>query len=300
MQILHETLQGLGPGARIVGIGVAALLAHVLVQTIRRGATWLLAPAATGPKSLLRRYPKFATITTIVASALTFTIYFLAIGFSLRELGFSLTAYLASASVIGLAIGFGSQGLVQDVVIGLTLIFSDVLDVGDVVDIGGQTGRVESIGLRFTTLATLLDQRVHVPNRNVLQINRYRKGHVRAYVDVQLPAALAPAALAELVAPIAQGMAAQYRGIILGPPELMGVRTADPGGWRFLRTKFRIWPGQGALIETVFRQRVLAALRQHDPGYAEWMISTIYRVHAEARAAAAPATAPPPDRQQTR
>src|SRR5690606_22150626 len=58
------------------------------------------------------------------------------------------TTYFASASVIALAIGFGSQGIVQDVVTGLTLIFSDLIDVGDMVEISGQSGVVRSISMR--------------------------------------------------------------------------------------------------------------------------------------------------------
>jgi small conductance mechanosensitive channel len=90
-----------------------------------------------------------------------------------QEAGISLKTYVASATVIGLTVGSGLQGLVQDVITGLTLIFSDTLNVGEVVDLSGQTGRVDRIGLRFTTLITLLEQRVHVPNRNINQISRY-------------------------------------------------------------------------------------------------------------------------------
>jgi Ca2+/Na+ antiporter len=66
-------------------------------------------------------------------SAVIFSIYFFGFGLVLQELGVNLTAYLASATVIGLAISFGSKGLVQDIVIGLTLIFSDAMEVGDLV-----------------------------------------------------------------------------------------------------------------------------------------------------------------------
>ena len=85
-------------------------------------------------------------------SALICTLYFGALGLVLQELGVSLTAYLASASVLGLAIGFGSQGVVQDVVTGLTVILSDLFQVGDMVEIADKPGIVQSISMRFTTL----------------------------------------------------------------------------------------------------------------------------------------------------
>lgn len=276
MQDLITPLRELSQGSRVLLILLLALAAHLLVLVVRGLGTWALSPDS-GPASLARKRPKVATVTTLVVSTLTFAIYFTALGLVLDELGISLTAYFASATVIGLAIGFGSQGLVQDIVIGLTLIFSDVLDVGDVADVGGQTGRVESIGLRFTTLRTLLDQRVIVPNRNVGQINRYRNGVVRAYMDVQMPAGVPAEETRERVEEIARGFFAQHRGIVLSEPEIVGVRAAEPGGWSYLRLKIRIWPGQGALVETTLRQRMLAALRLLSPEYADWMVAVTYR-----------------------
>lgn len=270
-------LTDLSPVLRVLAIVGLALLAHALVRGIKYVGEWLLTPKDEQRDAMWQRYPKVATIITIVVSALTFVIYFAALGFILDEMGISLTAYIASASVIGLAVGFGSQGLVQDVVIGLTLIFSDVLNVGEMVDISGQTGRVQKIGLRFTRLVNLLDQQVHIPNRNIAQINRYRNGYIRAYVDLQLPDDAEADRVLDTVTPLARGMHAQYSAVVLTEPEIMGVQTAEPGGWRYLRIKFRLWPGQGALIETSFRQRALAALKRLHEDYADWMITVTYR-----------------------
>ncbi|MGI9175252.1 MAG: mechanosensitive ion channel family protein [Rhodothermales bacterium] len=274
---LSEFVQHLSSLERIVFFIVLAVAAQFLVRGLQRLSERLLTPRGGGMNALMQRHPKVVTITTILVSALTFTIYFLAIGLILQEFNISLKAYLASASVIGLAVGFGSQGLVQDVVIGLTLIFSDVLDVGDVVDLSGQSGRVERIGLRFTVLVNLFDQRVYVPNRNISQINRYRAGAVRAFVDVQLPEGTEPAVVSDVLAPLAQGMRAQHRALVLSEPELSRVRQAGPDAWRYLRITFSLWPGQNALLETTFKQRTLAAMKALDPDYQDWMITVTYR-----------------------
>ncbi|MBW3534126.1 MAG: mechanosensitive ion channel family protein [Gemmatimonadetes bacterium] len=276
MQDLIVPLRELSQGSRILLILLVALAAHLMVLAVRRVGTWALAPDA-GPASLARRRPKVASVTTLVVSTLTFVIYFTALGLVLGEVGISLTAYFASATVIGLAIGFGSQGLVQDIVIGLTLIFSDVLDVGDVADVGGQTGRVESIGLRFTTLRTLLDQRVIVPNRSMGQINRYRNGRVRAFVDVQLPDDAPADEVRETVEAVARGSWRQHRGIVLAEPRVLGVRETGDGGWRYLRLEVPLWPGQGTLVEGPLRQRIIAALRRRSPDYADWMVVVTWR-----------------------
>lgn len=274
---MSDLIAQLSPELRVAAIVLVAIAAHFSVRGLRWLSERFIRQGTANRAELWRQRPKFATIATILVSAATFAIYFLAIGLILQELGVDLTAYIASASVIGLAVGFGLQGFVQDVVVGLTLIFTDVLNIGDVVDISGQTGRVQHVGLRFTTLLNFHDQKVNIPNRNVTQINRYRRGYVRAYVDVQIPPGAAVDEIAETVSQIAQGMRRQFPAVILADPESMGVRLAEGGSWRYARMKFRIWPGQSALIENTYRQRVLSAMRSRYAEYADWMVTVTYR-----------------------
>jgi small conductance mechanosensitive channel len=277
-----EYIVSLPTGIRIIVIILVAILAHFMVRGLRQLSQWLLTlklgTGAATTESFTRRYPKLATVTSILVSGLTFIIYFMAIGLILREFRVSLTAYLASASVIGLAVGFGLQGLVQDVVIGLTLIFSDTMNIEDIVELSGQVGKVETIGLRFTTLVNIYGQKIHVPNRNIGMISRFRRGSIRAYVDVQLPDGLEEKRVTQEVQSIADGMHSQYRSIILTPPEIFGIKEARAGNWRYLRVKFRLWPGQSALIETTFRQRVAALMKKLYSDYADWMVTVTYRV----------------------
>jgi small conductance mechanosensitive channel len=277
-----EIITSLPSSVRIVFIILLAIAAHFLVRGLKRLSQWVLTMklgvGASDEENLSRRYPKFATVTTILVSGVTFVIYFMAVGLVLREFKVSLTAYLASASVIGLAVGFGLQGLVQDVVIGLTLIFSDALNIEDVVELSGQIGRVEHIGLRFTTLVNLHGQKIYVPNRNIAMISRFRGGSIRAYVDVQLSQNLEEKMLLDALKSIALGVYSQYKSIILEQPELFGVKEAKAGKWRYLRIKFKLWPGQGAIVENVFKQRVVDLMKKQDPDYSDWMVTVTYRV----------------------
>ena len=272
----EPTATGTPVMGRILLIIVLAVAAHLIVLGLRWLGTWLVKPKGESVVSLMRRHPKFVTLTTVIVSGATFSIYFAALGMILSELGVSLTAYFASASVIGLAVGFGSQGLVQDLVSGLTLIFSDVLEVGEVVDIGGQTGRVDRVGFRFTELVNVLNQRVYVPNRSITQIARYRRGHVRAYADVQLPEGADVEDVRGVAKSIAIAMRAQFSGLILADPEVSQQRDAGDG-WQYIRITFRIWPGQGALIEQTFRRRVTAALKKRHESFEDWMVTITYR-----------------------
>lgn len=268
-------------------MGIAAA-AHLAVRTIRWGTERYLMPShlprQAAKEAFARRYPKAATVTSLVVSALTFVIYFAAVGFVMREIGVDLTAYFATATVIGLAVGFGSQGLVQDVVIGLTLLFSDAFDIGDMIEVSGQVGRVQKVGLRFTTIVNFLGQTVYVPNRNIGQVGRYLGGCVRAWVDIQVPGAGAEGGddnVTAIIRRLAEGMRSQHRSIIVEQPKVSPPREASAGGWRFVRVQFKLWPGQGALIEGAFRQRVVAAMKELDPSYADWMVVVTYRVLKE-------------------
>ena len=280
-----DFLNSVHPALRIPFILVIAILAHVIVREFRRLTQWFLIgkgnKGISSKENLARRYPRSASLVTILVSAVTFVIYFMALGLILKEFNVSLTTYLASASVIGLAIGFGSQGLVQDVVTGLTLIFSEALNVEDLVEISGQIGKVDSIGLRFTTLVNLHGQKIYVPNRTIGIIGRFRKGYIRAYVDVQLTEKTAEKLVISEIEAIEGGMKSQYTSIILTEPVNLGIRIAEKGNWRYLRMKFRLWPGQGPLIEGPFRQRLISAMKKLDPDYADWMVAVAYKTEEE-------------------
>ena len=265
---------------------------HGLVKVTRHISEWLIirSHAKKIPIGFVTQRPKFVTLTRLIVSAITFVIYFIAIGLVLREtLNFNFTAYLASASVVGLAISFGSQGLVEDVVIGVTLIFSDAIEVGDIVDLSGVIGRVESIGLRFTKLINFYHQEVFVPNRNITNVARFPHGGIYAYIDIQVPQHVDQKQVQARIQEIADGSRTQFGAIILDPPALGEILVAEPAGWNYLRVQFRIWPGQNALIETTFRQQVVSSMKEFDRNYADWMVTVTYRAAFQAAARGGPA-----------
>jgi small conductance mechanosensitive channel len=272
----------MNPVLRILLVIVLAVVAHFIVKTIRRVSQYLLTMKVdskeTSQEILTRKYPVLATIITILVSAVTFTIYFVAVGMILREFKISLTTYFASATVIGLAVGFGLQGFVQDVVIGLTLIFSDALAIGDMVKLGDEIGKIDSIGLRFTVLINLHGQRIIIPNRNISTISQFRGGCIRAYVDIQVPQEIDEKEMFQTVQAIGKGMYNQHRSIILSSPEIFGIKEVKDGQWRYLRIKFKLWPGQIKIIEETFKERVVQVLKMTYADYASWMITVTYKV----------------------
>jgi moderate conductance mechanosensitive channel len=268
-------------GWRLGLIVVLAIVVHVAVKLIRY-VTELLVQRSQAPQSglgFVTQQPKFITLIRLIGNGVTFLAYFFAFGFFLEEFGVNLTAYLASASIVGLAISFGSQGLVQDMVIGLTLIFSDAMDVGDMVEIAGTTiviGRVEEIGLRFTKLVNFYHQMVFVPNRTIANVSRFPRGGVEACVHIQIPAGADQSKAVQTIESESRGMWRQFGTLILSEPVLGEVETVPGVGSEFLCVRFTIWPGQGNLIETTFRQRIVSAMRPFQPDYADWQVPVTY------------------------
>ncbi|MDH3317932.1 MAG: mechanosensitive ion channel family protein [Gammaproteobacteria bacterium] len=261
------SIKGLGTSERIVLVLAIAAAAHLCVRAVRHLAYRLSSTNA------VQRWAKLRTLAGLTTSILVFSLYFGAIGLVLREFGVSLTAYLASASVLGLAIGFGSQGLVQDVVTGLTVIFSDLFQVGDLVKISGETGTVQSIGMRFTALLNPLGAQVYIPNRTLANVIVYPRGYLRCFADITLSAQeeVARQMLAKVEA-ITVGFVQQFPGILRAKPEI-GPRGSTPVGRVFVRVKFRIWPDRSGPIEGAYKQEIVQTLKTLDTEYADWMVS---------------------------
>src|ERR1041384_8139565 len=133
----------------IARLAVIALTAVVLLLGYRLllGVIARVLRDRPGPEAAPLR-----TLAALLTSLARWVVGFVAAAIVLRELGVDVLPVLVSAGVLGLAIGFGAQALIRDVITGFFLLFEGLLHVGDVVQIGSATGTVESIGLRITTL----------------------------------------------------------------------------------------------------------------------------------------------------
>ncbi|MBO6782067.1 MAG: mechanosensitive ion channel [Alphaproteobacteria bacterium] len=269
-----EFLNQLPVWQRVALLLAVAIGVHVLARVIRASGKRAMT------SSVADHISKSRTIISLVMSVVIFALYFGVGGLILTKLGVSLTTYFASASIIGLAVAFGSQGLVQDVVSGLTVVFTDLFDIGDVVEIGGQVGVVEKFGMRFTVLRNPMGAEVFVPNRSITNVIAYPRGYVRCLVDVILPEpADQQAAIRNTVEKLTDAATEQFPGILRAPPEITGPHETG-AGTMFLRVKFRIWPGRGAPIEGFVRQSLLQAIRRIAPDQPDWTVSVNYEVES--------------------
>ena len=143
-----------GAPLRILVIFIVALLSHFLGnRAIDRAVTKLAnADLKPGPGVLARQAERARTIGTVLSSIFNAFVWVIAIGMILGEFGFDLGPVIASAGILGVALGLGSQTLVKDFLSGIFMLAEDQYGVGDSVKVGDVEGVVEKVGLRITTV----------------------------------------------------------------------------------------------------------------------------------------------------
>jgi small-conductance mechanosensitive channel len=127
------------------------------------------------------------TVAGIAYSAGVALIVAGAVLMALPEFGFTVTPIEATAAVASLALGFGAQNLVKDVINGFFIVIEDQYVVGDVIQMNGETGRVEHVTLRRTVLRNASGAMVTVPNSLVGQVSNLSRDWSQAFVDVTIP-----------------------------------------------------------------------------------------------------------------
>lgn len=124
------------------------------------------------------------TLGSIVRYALTVVIFIVASMTVLKEFGIEIGPILAAAGIVGLAIGFGAQSLVKDVISGFFILLEDQIRVGDVVQIAGKGGLVEKINLKTTILRDLAGNVHYVPNSQIDVVTNMTKDYSRYVFDI--------------------------------------------------------------------------------------------------------------------
>lgn len=129
------------------------------------------------------RGPRAITIGKLISSVSKYVIWFIISIMILSELSIDITPFIASAGVIGLALGFGAQTVVKDFLNGFFIIVEQEFNVGDVVEIGGFKGVVKELGLRTTVLRNWLGEEKIVNNGDISSLINYSIGENMAVVD---------------------------------------------------------------------------------------------------------------------
>lgn len=249
-------------GVKITGILIAALL---LSRMLRRSVQKLDAKVSeqTTP---LRNLQRTRTLANILSSSGLVVIWVLAGIYVISLLGFQLAPLLAGVGIIGLAVGFGAQDLVKDVVTGFFILLEDQYGVGDIVEINGvASGTVETLSLRVTGLRSLDGTMHYVSNGDISHVANRSKDWARAVIDVGVAYKEDPSRVREVLEKVADAAPAEGSELarkIYARPEVLGVETLGEYEvvWRMtVDTK----PGKQWEVGREMKERVKVAFDEH-------------------------------------
>jgi len=183
MSVFYETLKMwmIGHGLHILLIIAAAWLAKKVLFAAVDKFEQRFAQAGDVPSETEKRAK---TLSGIIHTTLIVTIYAVALITIISELGIQIGPLLAGAGIAGLAVGFGAQSLVKDVINGFFLLLENQIRVGDVVEIAGIGGLVESVSLRTTSLRDQQGRLHIIPNGSISVVTNFTKDWSRALIEI--------------------------------------------------------------------------------------------------------------------
>ena len=172
-----------------------------------------------------KRSARMQTLLPLLRNALRILILTVAILIGLAEIGVNIAPLLAGAGVIGLAVGFGAQTLVKDVITGVFILAEDSLSIGDWVEAGGHSGEVENLTIRTMTLRDLSGQVHVVPFSEVTSILNMARDYGQAVIDVNVAYRENTDAVTAMLEEVAKELRAdpEWGPSILGDMEVFGV-----------------------------------------------------------------------------
>jgi len=271
--LVVTALNGIGHWARGSGLEIVLLVIGTILLT--RFVSWLgeritrrIDANARETDALVRsEAAKHRHALAQVITWATLVVIYCATGLAVAQrLGIPLTSLVAPAAVAAVALGFGAQRIVQDILAGFFIITERQYGFGDLVHLGvpsvpSTMGTVEDVTLRVTTVRTADGEVVITPNGQINQVVNMSRGWARAVLDVPVPATADVNQVSELLRQIGEEAYAEpeLSQLLLDPPAVMGVQSIDVNQFQ-VRVVARTLPGKQFDVGRALRARVAAAL----------------------------------------
>jgi moderate conductance mechanosensitive channel len=258
--LAHTAAWLIGKPAAIVGLLVLAWVARWLV---RRAIDRLARRAESGALHGSRRVQRAKSLASLMHSIASSLIYGIVAVMILAQIGVNIAPILASAGVVGLAIGFGAQSLVKDFLSGIALVVEDQYGVGDVVNLGDVSGTVEAVGLRVTRLRDVDGTVWYVRNGEILRVGNQSQNWARTVLDVSVGYAENLARVREVLRDVAHRLweDEDFHSIIIEEPEVWGVQSLTPDAV-VVRVTLKTAPMEQWKVAREMRERVKARFDQ--------------------------------------
>ncbi|MGN6607185.1 MAG: mechanosensitive ion channel family protein [Jatrophihabitans sp.] len=212
-----------------------------------------------------RRAQRAAAVASILRSGVSFVIFMIAFVTVLSEVGIDVAPFLAGSSIIGVAVAFGAQNIIKDLLAGIFMIMEDQYGVGDVIDFEKATGTVEAVGLRTTRLRDVNGTVWYVRNGEVVRVGNKSQGFAQVVLDVPIAAAADVARASAAMRDVAHTMSAEegWSELFLAEPEVQGVEALTLDSTT-IRVVARVRPLEQWRVARELRQRIRARLDRLD------------------------------------
>ena len=261
--LAHAAAWAIGRPLSILGLVILAIVlrwvAHRIIDRVVRRAESGVLPARfeSGLPHSGRRIQRAKAIGSLLHSLTTGIIFGVVFVMILAQIGVNIAPILASAGVLGLAIGFGAQSLVKDFLSGIAMTLEDQYGVGDSVDLGDVSGTVEAIGLRVTRLRDVNGTVWYVRNGEILRVGNQSQNWARSVIDVSVgysaDLSAVRTALSEEAHLLYEDPA--FHDKILEEPEVWGVQSMTPEGI-VMRVTLKTAPSQQWGVSRAMRERI--------------------------------------------
>ncbi|HEV2798033.1 MAG TPA: mechanosensitive ion channel family protein [Nocardioides sp.] len=206
-----------------------------------------------------RRVQRAATMGTLLKSIISGVVFTVIVLMFIAELGYDIAPLIASAGIIGVALGFGSQTLVKDFLSGIFMIFEDQYGVGDVVDLGEASGTVEAVSLRVTRLRDVNGTVWYVRNGEILRVGNMSQNWARTVLDVTVGYTEDLVKVRRALQDVAHDLweDEDFKGLIIEEPEVWGVESLGVDGI-VVRVTLKTAPMEQWGVARAMRERVKA------------------------------------------
>ncbi len=206
-----------------------------------------------------RRVQRAQTMGSLLKSIVTGVVIAVIVTMMLSELGANIGPVIASAGIIGVAIGFGAQSLVKDFLSGIFMIFEDQYGVGDVVDLGEASGTVEAVSLRVTRLRDVNGTVWYVRNGEILRVGNMSQNWARTVLDINVAYGEDLANVRRVLQEVAHDLweDEDFKGLVIEEPEVWGVEQLGLDGVT-VRVTLKTAPMEQWAVARAMRERIKA------------------------------------------
>lgn len=251
------TWQSIG---KILIIIIATSIAICGINIFNTGLKHLIQALLIGDTG---REKQLQTLINILKTSIKIIIIALAIILVLSSLGIDITPIVAGAGILGLALSFGSQSLVKDVINGFFILTENQFAIGDIIEIDGTDGTVENMTLRSTTLRDLSGRAHIIPNSQITKVTVYTKGWARAHLDIAITYKEDIDKAIGIIKQTADKMYTELPDKVIAEPEVLGVSELKENSI-LIKLIMNTAPAQQWFVEREFRKRIKYAFEQNN------------------------------------